>query len=110
MKQTEKWLPIAQKKAQLELTFLRQQIKALESFQSINHLPEITQQRRLISSDIKLTRRLLREERYKAVLLRGDLPAEMYRPSPPKKPDVADIIPFDLQTTESQQRQLLLVS
>ncbi len=109
MKQTEKWLPIAEKKAQSELTFLRQQIRALDAFQSINHLSEITQQRRIISAAIKIARREFRNEKYKAVL-RGDLSPEKYRPSPTQKPASAEVIPFEPTNTDTEQRELLLVS
>lgn len=81
MKETKNWLKIAEKKAQFDLTFLRQQIRALDAFQLINHLPEITQQRRLVSTEIKSVRNELREQRSKAELRRA-LPAEKYRPSP----------------------------
>ncbi len=108
MKETKSWLRIAEKKAQSELTFLRQQIRALDAFQSINHLSEITQQRRIISAAIKIARREFRNEKYKAVL-RGDLSPEKYRPSPPRKNEPSEIITLEPVTT-TEQRELLLVS
>ena len=108
MKETKNWLKIAEKKAQFDLTFLRQQIRALDAFQLINHLPEITQQRRLVSTEIKSVRKELREQRFKAVL-RRDLPAEKYRPSPSQKTDSAEVISFKT-TTAADHRELLLVS
>lgn len=109
MKQTEKWLPIAEKKAQSELTFLRQQIRALDAFYSVNRLPEINQLRRNISGEIRMVRRSLRAERYKAVL-RGDLSPEKYRPSPTQKLASAKVIPFESANIDAEQRELLLVS
>jgi hypothetical protein len=109
MKKTEKWLPIAEKKAQSELTFLRQQIRALDAFYSVNRLPEINQLRRNISGEIRMVRSSLRDERYKAVL-RGDLSPEKYRPSPTQKPASAEVIPFEPTNTDAEQRELLLVS
>lgn len=108
MKQTEKWLPIAQKKAQSELTFLRLQVRAINAFQSINHLPELNEQRRELSSQIRSMRYWLKNERYTAIL-RGDLSEKEYRPSPPTITKAAEIIPFEPISTETKQRELLLV-
>lgn len=109
MKETKSWLRIAEKKAQSELTFLRQQIRSLDAFYSVNRLPEINQLRRNISGEIRMVRRSLRDERYKAVL-RGDLSPEKYRPSPTQKPASAEVIPFEPTNTDAEQRELLLVS
>jgi hypothetical protein len=108
MKETKSWLRIAEKKAQSELTFLRQQIRAIDTFYSVNRLPEINQWRRNLSSEIKRARRSLRDERYKAVL-RGDLSPEKYRPSPPRKNEPSEIITLE-PVTATEQRELLLVS
>jgi hypothetical protein len=109
MKETKNWLPTAQKKAQTELTFLRKQVRGIDLLSQPDRSPDIIQQRREISTEIKMLRKNLRAEKFKAVL-RGDLSPEMYRPSVTKKMKSADIVLFDIQTTDSEQRQLLLVS
>lgn len=112
MKNTEKWLPITQKKAQSELTFIRQQIRTIDAFYSINHLPGLIELRRPLSDEIRAIRYYLKSERYKAIL-RKDLPVTQYRPQGKPKDAAFSgleiVATIEKLTTPTEQRELLLV-
>jgi hypothetical protein len=111
MKQTEKWLPIAQKKAQSELTEARCLIRTIDRFRVFDKDEDLLNERRRLSTKIRDIRFYLKVERFKAIQ-RGDLSATEYRPNPRKKePFLSVVIPEPLPeiTSPILQRILLMV-
>lgn len=105
MKQTEKWLPIAQKKAQSELTEARSLIRTIDRFRVFDKDEDLLDERRRLSTKIRDIRFYLKVERFKAIQ-RGDLSVTEYRPKPQKK----EIPEEFLVISPAEQRELLLVS
>lgn len=108
MKQTEKWLPIAQKKAQSELTEARDLIRTIDRFRVFDKDEGLLNERRRLSKKIRDIRFYLKVERFKAIQ-RGDLPEIEYRPKPRIKEFTPELLVVD-SFNSSEKRELLLVS